>query len=448
HDRMVDPEIGSLLLEIKAHNNYEKLSVAQKRNIYLIQRAYDQQTKIPKELVVELSKITAIAVEVWKEAKAKSNFELFKPHLVKVIDLVKKQAHFLDPSKDPYDVLLDVNEPGFTREIIDDLFTKLRDGLIPIIQSCMKSPKQPDYSLIERNCPVQIQRKLSEDIAKIIKYDMERGRIDETIHPFTTGFYDDVRITTRYIKNDFASNFFSVMHEGGHALYEQNMPKQYKYQPIGFFCSMGIHESQSRFIENMIGRSKEFWQFYFPKFLEITDEIFADVNFNDFVHALNRVIPSKIRVEADPVTYAMHVIIRYEIEKELFAEKITVEDLPKIWNKKYKEYLGVDIENDAEGILQDTHWAGGSFGYFPDYALGNIYDGQLLWKMEQDIPTWREQMKKGDLSKIINWMVVNVHQKGNLYDPLVLIKEITGKELSTHYFLDYIKNEYSQWYKL
>ncbi|HUT80085.1 MAG TPA: carboxypeptidase M32 [Candidatus Bathyarchaeia archaeon] len=448
HERQTDPEIGQLLVEIKNHKEYPNLSAMEKRNIELIQREYDQQTKVPKDLVTALAKQTALAYETWKKAKEESNFDLLKPHLSKIVDLVKKQASYIDPTKDPYDVLLDINEPGFNREIIDKLFTELRDGLIPIIQACIKSPKQPDVSILKRYCPKSIQSDIAHDVAGVIKYDLQAGRIDPTAHPFTTGFYDDVRVTVHYDENDFTNSFYGMLHEGGHGLYEQNLPVKNKYQPIGYYCSMGIHESQSRFIENLVGRSLEFWEFYLPKLKALGKNIFDDLDLKQLVFALNEVKSSKIRIFADPVTYSLHIIVRYEIEKELFAGKITVADLPNIWNQKMKEYLGVTIENDAEGLLQDSHWPGGAFGYFPDYALGNIYDGQLLWKIEQDLPTWREDMRKGDLSKLINWLINNVHQKGNLLKPLDLIKEITGHDLSPKYYLDYIKKEYAKFYDI
>jgi carboxypeptidase Taq len=448
HVKAIDPEIGSLLAEIKANENYEKLTPDEKRNIYLIQREYDRNTKVPKELVEAISKQGAIGNSVWKKAKAESNYELFKPELIKIFELMKKLANCLDPTKDPYDVLLDLNEPGFTREIVDGLFDELRDGLKPLIKAIANSPKQPDYSLVQRHCPKDVQEKLSEEIAKVTNYDLNAGRIDETEHPFTTGYYDDVRVTTNYDLEDFSSSFFSVMHEIGHALYDQYMPQKHKYQPVGSWCSDGFHESQSRFIENFIGRSREFWEYFLPILKKVTGKIFEDIELDPFVHAMNRVIPSKIRVEADPVTYSMHVIIRHEIEKDLFAGKISFDDLPKIWNNKMKEYLGVNIENNAEGLLQDVHWSGGGFSSFPSYAIGNIFDGQLLWKMKQDLPDWREDMKKGDLTRIIDWLKTNVHQMGNLYEPLDLVEKITGEKLTTKYYLDYLRKEYSKIYDL
>jgi len=448
HARVTDPEIGSLLEEIKANENYEKLSVAEKRNIFLIQRDFDRNTKIPRDLVEAISKQSAIGNAIWKKAKATSNYEMFKPELIKIFDLMKEMANYLDPTKDPYDVLLDLNEPGFTREIVDSLFAELRDGLKPLIKAIMKSPRQPDYSLIQRKCPKNLQEKISEEIAKITNYDLNAGRIDETEHPFTTGYYDDVRITTKYLLNDFSCSLFSVLHEIGHALYEQYLPEKYKYQPIGQSPSGGFHESQSRFIENIIGRSSEFWEYFLPRLKKVTEDIFKDVELDAFVHAINRVIPSKVRVDADPVTYSMHVIIRHEIEKDLFAGKISFDNLPQIWNAKMKEYLDINIENDTEGILQDVHWSGGGFGSFPSYAIGNIIDGQLLWKIEQVMPDWKKDLKKGDLTKVIDWLKINVHQMGYLYDPLELVKKITGEELTTKYYLEYLRKEYSKIYEV
>jgi carboxypeptidase Taq len=241
-----------------------------------------------------------------------------------------------------------------------------------------------------------------------------------------------------------------VLHEGGHAIYGQNLKSKWIYQPVGTGCSLGFHESQSRFVENIVGRSREFWVYFFPKLKRLTGNVFSDVASDDFVRAINQVKPSKIRVEADEVTYCLHVIIRFEIERELIAGKIAVTDLPEIWNQKYKDYLGVDIENDSEGVMQDTHWASGYFGYFPTYALGNIYSGQLLAKLEKDVPTWKDQITKGNFRNVKEWLVNNIHHYGNLYDPADLIKKITGEQLNVKPYLEYLDKKYSwiyEWYR-
>jgi carboxypeptidase Taq len=445
HDRYTSPTVGKLIKGIKSDPEYKKLSFIEKRNVHLIEREYNNRTRLPKDLVEKIAEQSAISIQAWKKAKEKKDYSIFKPELDKILKLSKEKAHYIAPEKDPFDALLDEFEPGFTSEMIDKLFTELKEGLIPIIKKCQSSSKQPDMSLINRNCSIDIQRKISEDISKLVLYDLERGRIDETEHPFTNGYYDDVRITTHYYEDNFAYSFYSVMHEAGHGLYEQNLDKQFIYQPLGKSSSYGIHESQSRFIENLIGKSPEFWEHYLPKFKEITDTIFSDVDLDAFTHAINEVKPSKIRVDADEVTYSLHVIIRFEIEKDLLSGKISTDELPNIWNTKYKDYLGVDIENDSEGLMQDTHWASGDFGYFPSYALGNIYNGQMLNVIKKDL-SYDDLIRKGDLKPIIDWLIENVHNQSNLYDPLELIKKISGEEISPKYFIDYLEKKFSRIY--
>ncbi len=245
----------------------------------------------------------------------------------------------------------------------------------------------------------------------------------------------------------FASSVFSVLHEAGHAMYEQGLRQEWMYQPVGTSCSSGFHESQSRFVENIIGRSREFWFYFLPKLKEITGKALADVELDKFVHAINQVKPSKIRVEADEVTYCLHIIIRFNIERDLFANKIKVSELPEIWNESYKKYLGIKIENDSEGVMQDTHWASGLFGYFPSYALGNIYSGQILDVMSKEMPKWRNQIAQGNFKDVRSWLVKNVHAYGNLYDPADLIKKITGKELTVKPYLSYLNEKYARLYE-
>ena len=446
HDRLTNPKVGELIKTIKENPDYASLDETKKRDLELTERKYNRESKIPKELVEEIAKHIPIAIDAWKKAKKESNYLLFKPALDKMLELTKRKANYLDPTKEPFDALLEEYEPGMSSSQYTKLFTELKEGLIPIIQKCVNSSNQPDLSLIKRKCPIPIQRQLSEDIAKLVHYDLERGRIDETEHPFTTGYYDDVRITTHYYEEDFANSFYSVLHEAGHGIYDQNLSQDFKYQFLGDSASYGVHESQSRFIENIIGRSREFWEFYLPKLKEMTGNVFSDVELDPFVHALNEVKPSKIRITADEVTYSLHVIIRFEIERDLLSGKITTEQLPEIWNAKYKEYLGVDIENDSEGVLQDTHWAGGAFSYFPSYAMGNIYNAQMLSKMVQDIPNYKTLVKKGELKPIIDWLIENVHSVSNLYDPPELIKRITGEDITPKYFIEYLNKKFSKIY--
>jgi carboxypeptidase Taq len=401
HKLSTDPEIGTLIQAIMKHPDYEKMTAIQKRNIYLIKKNYDEQTKLPVDLVAAIAKQRAVTVDIWKKAKATKNFATFRPELEKLVELAKKAAALLMEAKEtktPYDALIDIFEPKMTAPQITTVFDELRAGLVTVLKKCQNGPNQPDMSVLKRKVPVEVQRKIAVALAEAVQYDVTSknsgGRIDETEHPFTNGYYDDVRITTHYFEDLFASSVFSVLHEAGHAIYEQDLNPEWMYQPIGTGCSSGIHESQSRSIENIIGRSREFWTYFLPKLKEIAGNPLADMNLDKFIHAINQVKPSKIRVEADEVTYGLHIIIRFNIERDLFADKITVKELPEIWNQAYKDYLGIKIENDSEGVMQDTHWASGLYGYFPSYALGNIYSGQFLEKMNKDLPDWRKQLAK------------------------------------------------------
>ncbi|MEM3731418.1 MAG: carboxypeptidase M32 [Candidatus Bathyarchaeia archaeon] len=453
HKMSTDPEIGALLEELLKPPVYDKLNEVQKRNVYLIKKHYDEQTRLPEDLVAEIAKQRAITVDVWKKAKMTKNFLLFEPELEKLVDLEKKAAEILmkvKETKTPYDALIDIFEPKMASDTITKVFDELQKGLVSLLKKCVESPKQPDMSVLQRPIPVNVQRKISKALAEFVGYDVESknagGRIDETEHPFTTGYYDDVRITTHYYEDNFTSSIFSVLHEAGHALYEQNLPREWIFQPVGTACSSGFHESQSRFVENIVGRSQEFWKYFLPKLRRITGRLLSNIELEKFVHAINQVKPSKIRVEADEVTYCLHIVIRFNLERDLFAEKITVKELPELWNQSYEKYLGVKIENDSEGVMQDTHWASGLYGYFPSYALGNIYSGQILAAMEKEIADWRKSIEKGNFNQIKNWLIKNVYSYGNLYDPMDLIRKITGKKLDVKPYLEYLNEKYSKLY--
>jgi len=453
HKMSTNPEIGDLLKKVMKHPEYDGMNAVQKRNVYLIKKNYDEQTKLPEELVAETAKQQAISVDTWKKAKAAKDFSMFKPELEKIVELKKKAAEILMEVKEtatPYDALLDIFEPKMTAKTISEVFEELKEGLVLLLRKCAASPKQPDVSILKHTVPIDTQRRIAKSLTDFIGYEVGSknagGRIDETEHPFTTGYYDDVRITTHYYKNNFSSSVFSTLHEGGHALYEQNLNPEWIFQPVGTSCSSGFHESQSRFVENIVGRSREFWVHFLPKLKELTGGILSDLDLDMFVHAVNHVTPSKIRVEADEVTYCLHIIIRFNLERDLFADKITVAELPQIWNQNYKEYLGIKIENDSEGVMQDTHWASGYYGYFPSYALGNIYSGQILARMEKDLPDWRNKISKGNFNPINQWLIKNVHSYGDLYDPADLIKKIAAEKITVKHYLKYLNTKYSKLY--
>jgi carboxypeptidase Taq len=455
HKMITDQNVGILLGNIEGHRDYKSLAVTQQRNVYLFRKNYAEQTKLPENLVINTAKQRAITIDTWKKAKNARDFSRFKPEFEKLLNMRKKAAEILMDVKKtstPYDALLDIYEPKMTSERITRLFNKLKDGLISVLEKCEAATKQPNSSILQRKVPLEIQQKITYELVKFLGYDIEsenaNGRIDETEHPFTTGYYNDVRITTHYYENIMTASLFSILHESGHALYEQHLNPDWIYRPIGAAASLGFHESQSRLIENMIGRSHAFWAYFFPKLTELTGSIFSDVNLDTFVFAINQVKPSKIRVEADEVTYGLHIIIRFEIERDLMEGKITVAELPEVWNQKYKDYLNIDIAHDAEGVLQDIHWASGSIGYFPTYALGNILSGQILDQMRKHIPDWRNQISQGYFHSIGKWLGENVHRYGNLYDPDELIKKISGEEINIAYYLNYLNEKFGQLYEL
>jgi carboxypeptidase Taq len=453
HKMSTTPEIGKLLNEILASPQHDALDEMERRNVYLIKKSYDEQIALPEKLVSDIAEQQAVTLNTWKKAKKAKNFAVFKPELEKLLALNKQAAQILMQVKEtatPYDALLDDYEPNMTADAVAATFSKLQRGLVKLLEKIQDNQNQPDTGMLRIRVPVEKQRKIAQALTQKLGYDTASptagGRIDETEHPFTSGYYDDVRITTHYHPDNYASAIFSILHETGHAIYEQNLNPEWKYQPAGSPCSFGIHESQSRLYENIIGRSEEFWTHTLPKLKQIASPALADVSLSRFVHAINKVEPSKIRIEADEVTYNLHVIIRFQIEEDLFADKIAVNELPEIWNQKYKKYLGVNVENDSEGVMQDTHWASGLYGYFPTYALGNIYSGQMLAALTRDIHDWRSQLAQGNLEGINVWLTKNVHSQGDLYDPADLIKRITGKELDAEPYLEYLREKYSMLY--
>lgn len=447
HKLGTDPEIGKLLSIIQANPDYMKMGQVEKRNIYLVNKSYHEQTALPEKLVGELAKQEAITVNTWKKAKAKKNFEIYRGDLQKLFDLSLQSAEKLmkvKETKTPYEALIDNFEPKMSTEMITKTFNELLLGLKPLIAK-IEECKKPETTFLKQIVPIEEQRKVTQLITQTLGYDTTSinggGRVDETEHPFTSGYYDDVRITTHYYPNNFTSSLFSVLHESGHAIYEKNINPLWVYQPIGSPCSFGIHESQSRFYENIIGRSNAFWKSFLPKVKQVAPSL-SKLQLNRFVKAINEVRRSKIRIEADEVTYSIHIIIRFEIERDLFAGKIKIKELPQVWDQKYTDYLGVQIENDSEGVMQDTHWASGLYGYFPSYALGNIYDGQILSALSKSTPDWQNEVEEGKLNRVNTWIKENIQSKGNITNPEELIKQATGTNLDSKPFIAYLNNKY------
>jgi len=448
HRLATDKEIGKQI-EV-AEKNSESLDEVQIRNLYLMKRDYDALTKVPEDLVGQLAKQRAISVETWKKAKSANDWKMFEPELEKMIELSRQYSTILADVRgipNLYDAMLDQFERGMRAVQVSKIFGELRKKLVPLTQKCAEVSEKIDTSFLNKTVSTDVQRKIATDLSTIVGYDTVTdkagGRIDEVEHPFTSGYYDDVRITVKYHEDNISSMIYAILHEAGHALYEQNLNQEWKYTELGQAASFGIHESQSRFIENNLGRSHEFINFYLPRLNDFTGGIYSGITPEDFAKAMNIVKPSLIRIEADEVTYSLHIIIRFEIERDLFAEKISISELPQVWNERYEEYLGIKVPNDTEGVLQDTHWASGYYGYFPSYAMGNVYDGMWIERLVRDVPNWLEEVGKGNTAPAIDWMKKNVHYYSSLYDPAELVKKVTGKETTAAPYIKYLENKYS-----
>lgn len=429
--------------------NESNLSTITKKTLQECKKEYDRNKKIPAEEYKEYVILQSKAENVWEEAKAKADFEMFRPYLEKLVEMTKRIINYWGYEGNKYNTLLDMYEPGITVEVLDKVFGDLREKIVPLVQSISKSANKPETGYLFEHFPKDKQREFSLEILKQMGYNFNAGRLDETVHPFAIGLNPgDVRVTTKYDESDFRTAVFGTIHEGGHALYEQNLSQDLIGTPLCDGTSMGIHESQSLFYENFVGRHHSFWKKNYGLLKDYANGQFDNVNIDDFYRAINESKPSLIRIEADELTYPLHIIIRYEIEKGLFNDEIDVKDLPKIWNEKYEEYLGVTPENDAQGVLQDVHWSGGSFGYFPSYALGFIYAAQLKNAMMKELPNFDKLLEEGDLMPIKEWFTKNVHQFGKLKKPLDILNDATGEGLNAQYLVDYLDAKYRNVYQL
>lgn len=439
HERQADPRLGECL-ETCARD--PKLSDVQKAIVREARRDYDKAVKIPSDLVHEISETSVKAHAVWVEARKKSSFQSFGPFLSRLVSLRKQEAEALGYPKDgvPYDALLDQFEPGATVRELDPIFVRTREITVAALRVLSKSRRKTDVSILKRRFPIERQEKLSRFLLDAMHYDRNAGRLDRSVHPFTTGIdIQDVRITTRYEERWLPGGLFGTIHETGHALYEQALPLAHAGTPLADALSMGFHESQSRLWENQIGRSLAFWKFLFPRVRRLFPDALADVSLKDFYSAINAVRPSLIRVEADEVTYNLHIIVRYELEKALFADAVSVKELPALWNAKMKEYLGVVPRKDAEGVLQDIHWSSGSFGYFPTYLLGNLYAAQWMAALRRDFPDLDKRLARGDFLTVKKWLNDKIHRHGRRYTASELCRRVSGESLNPEYFGKYLQ---------
>ena len=441
-------QTGELLNELISDKT--KLSAREARQAEVLKREYDKMQAIPQDEYVAYDVLISEAQNAWVKAKRENDFASFAPYLEKIIKSQLRFVDYRDPEHErkPYDVLLEDYEFGLTTEFLDAFFDELKKTIVPLVHKISEKGWQPRSDFLHQEASIEKQRELSDYLMQVLTIDRNHCSIGETEHPFTLEFNkDDVRITTHYHLNEVMSSFYSVMHEGGHALYELHTGDELRFTSLASGASSSIHESISRFFENIVGRSKGFCAFILPKMKELFLEQFADVSAEEFYQAVNIAQPSLIRIEADELTYSLHVMVRYELEKGLISGEIAVKDLPRLWNEKMKEYLGVDVPNDTKGVLQDSHWGSGSFGYFPTYALGNAYGAQMVERMKQDIDT-EGYCEKGNLAPIVSWLEEKVFRYGRMMDPMPLFEQYCGAKFTPAFYCHYLKEKYSEIYGL
>lgn len=442
-DLLVNDGTAALLKEAAADAETEQ-ERAEVRNL---QRQYDEIARIPADEYAAFTKLCSQSVPAWTKAKRTNDFSLFAPYLEKLIAARRAQARYFAPDRDPYEVLLDRYEKGLTIAQCDEFFATLREAIVPLLADIQTRGKAVRTDFLDQEWPIDAQRRVSKKIMELWGLDPAHCYLAESEHPFTTEFWrGDVRITTHYMPRDIFSNLYSVAHEGGHALYELNINPDYDYTVVTHGATMGIHESQSRLFENLVGRSRAFVHYLYPTLKELFPAQLADVSAEEIWRAVNRAEPGLIRTEADELTYCLHVMVRYEIEKQLIGGTLEAKDVPAVWAKLYKEYLGIEVPNDRDGCLQDSHWSGGAFGYFPSYALGSAYGAQMLRRMEQDVDV-RGAAAKGDLTPITAWLREKVHQYGGLMEPADVVKNACG-DFSAEDYIQYLTRKYTELYGL
>lgn len=449
HDKFVSEELVEALELAKA----EAAGMAPDSDEFCLvrktDRDYQKKVKVPSEWVGEFSSVRALAHQDWEKARAESNFSLFEPRLEKLVELKREYAGFFTPYDHIYDPLLDDFEPGMKAADIKTVFATLRPRLIALVQAIAERGKPVNDALLHQSYDEKKQWDFGIEVAKAFGYDFNRGRQDKAVHPFTIGFgTGDIRITTRFDPEFLNTALFGTMHEAGHAMYEQGVDPKLDRTPLGTGTSLGIHESQSRMWENLVGRSKAFWSAYFPRLQEYFPSQLGETDLNAFYRMINKVERSLIRVEADEATYDLHIMLRFELEVSLMNGSLAVKDLPEAWNKKFEEFLGITPPNDAKGVLQDVHWSMGLFGYFPTYALGNLIAAQLWNKINLDIPEIEKKITKAEFSDLLEWLQEHIHRHGAKYNPLDLLKQATGQDLDAEPYLQYIEGKFGDIYEL
>lgn len=444
HEEFTDEEMGELLDTLET----EDLGSEETAMVREIRRQYERKTRVSTELVEEISRTTSEALPKWKDAKAEDDFSIFAPVLEKLIELKKEYAAQIDPDADPYEVLFADYEPYIELEKAEEMLTRLREELVPLIDEISNSEMELATDSFRGEFDPETQEKLARDALDTVGYNWDRGRLDTAPHPFSTGTQFDARVTTRFDETDLLGGLTSTIHEFGHASYTLGLPDEHYGTPLGDSRDLTVHESQSRLWENHIGRSRAFWDLFLPQVQTRFPQI-SRVEVEEAYEAANQVYDDNlIRVEADELTYHMHIVLRFEIERELIEGNLAVEEIPETWNTKMEEYLGVRPETDAEGCLQDIHWSHGSFGYFPTYSLGSVLAAQLYAHAEDEIDDLDGSVREGEFGPLHGWLTEKVHRHGARYTTPELIEEATGEAFTADYFLSYVNQKYGELYDL
>ena len=440
-------EFLSLLEALSQPEEFDALSEGMQYTVKTLKTQLEKERRIPKDFFEELISLQSASMQAWGEAKRAADFSIFAPYLEKLIDRITRRCAYTDPGKDTYEVLLDQYEKGMDSASIDRVFSELKEGLLPLLDQILSAP-QPDDSIFKGYYDPNAQKKVQELLLSYIGFSLESGTVAESEHPFTLGFSkNDVRVTNHFLPDDPLSAMFSAIHEGGHGIFEQNVDSALQNTAADDCPYMGVHESQSRFFENVLGRNRNFWLPVYPQIQELLPEL-KRISLDDFVREINHVRNSFIRTDADEVTYPLHIIIRYEIEQAIFRDHVPVAHLPELWNQKMQQYLHITPANDAEGILQDMHWSDGSFGYFPSYLLGSIYDGMFLQAIERDLGSIDDLLATGKIQNITHWLNKKIHHYGGLRLPKEVLHEVCHEELSAQPLLTYFREKYTELYNL
>lgn len=446
---LINDDVKKLLKKLQDDKEQKELTDTEKAIVKELGKTYEQLESIPPEEYRAFNELTSVSSRKWAKAKKDNRFEDFAPYLEKIINLKKKFAGYrVKGDKKPYEVLLGDYEECFMIKELDEFFDKVKKEIIPLIKEVGKKAETIDKSYNYMNYDIDKQREFCKYLAGYVGFDFNRGVIAESAHPFTTNLHNhDVRITDRYMEDNLESAMFSIIHEAGHAIYEMNIDDALTQTLVGCGASMGMHESQSRFYENVLGRSKEFWEPIYDKLVAAYPDNLSKISLEHFIKGINKSAPNLIRTEADELTYCIHVIIRYEIEKMIFNNEVDIDKLPEVWNQKYQEYMGITPTTDTEGILQDTHWSWGEFGYFPSYAIGTAVASQIHACMEEKMPM-ADYLKEGNLTPIREFLRDNIHKFGALKNTNEILQYVCGEDFSVDYYIKYLKEKYTKLYSL